>query len=299
VSPTDDTPIAYVRDDPSRSRPVNDSTVRSLERAVSVIGALGIPGPGRTAGEVADELALSRAATHRVLATLCNLGYARSSAGRFALTPKVLELGYRQWSALDLPDVAQPHLERLLNRTGEACSMSILDGDAILCVAGVSPSRLLCAVEQVGARLPAYATAQGRVLLSALTTEELDAYLATARLRPLTRVTMTDPEALRRELATVRRRGWALIDEELEPGLRSIAVAIAHGRGVIAAVGIVADAHRVSLTKLHRTLLPVLRVAADDITKELALLQPPRSSPVTRGALRPPAWNPTMREHAR
>jgi IclR family pca regulon transcriptional regulator len=280
-------------------RPVDHDVVRSLQHGLSVIGALGTPGPGRSAIDVADELGLSRASTYRVLATLCNLGYVRATSGRFALTPRVLELGYRQWSGGGLGEIAKPHLERLLHDTDEACSISILDGEAILCVAGVTPSRLVCPAEQVGTRLPAYATAQGRVLLAGLALDELEAYLATAQLRPLTRATIASRGALRRELATVRRRGWAVVDEELEPALRSVAVPISHGRSVTAAAGIVVGAHRVTLTKLRRTLLPILRVAADGIGSDLALLQPTRSPSVTRVAMRPPGRTATISQTAR
>jgi IclR family pca regulon transcriptional regulator len=254
----------------SRSQRFDAIRVQSLERGLVVIGALGVPGPGRTVSEVASELAISRAAAYRLLGTLCNLGYVRAAAGRFALTPKVLELGYRQWSGLDLVDLAQPHLELLLDETAEACSMSILDGDAISCVARAAPARLICAAAGVGTRLPAYATAQGRVLLAALPSDELDACLTSADLRALTPATITRPPALRRELESVRRRGWALVDGELERGLRSIAVPITGGRQGMAAVGIVVDAHRVSLATMRRA-LPALQMTARRIERDLEL----------------------------
>jgi IclR family pca regulon transcriptional regulator len=235
-----------------------------------VIEALGVPGPGRTATEVAEELGLDRAATYRVLFTLRNLGYVRARAGRFALRPSVLELGYRQWCGLELADIAKPHLERLLEETAEACSVSVLQDDAIVFVARAAPARLIGVAAEVGTRLPAYATAQGRVLLSALAPDKLASYLAKAELRPLTGATITARKALRRELAGVRRRGWSLVDEELEPGLRSIAAPIADRQGVVAAVGIAADTQRISLDELRRTLLPVLRAAAQRIESDLA-----------------------------
>jgi len=253
------------------SQPPAEDVVRSLACGLEVIGALGVPGPGRTASEVAAELRLSRSRTYRVLATLCQLGYVRTYAGRFALTPKMLELGYRQWSGLDLADVAKPHLDELLEKTQEACSVSILDGHTIVCVARATARRLMGVAEEVGTRLPAYATAQGRVLLAALTPEELNEYLARADLRPLTRATIVSSQDLRRELDGVRRRGWASVDEELEPGLRSVSVPIAGARGVTAAVGIVTDTHRVSLAKLRGILLAALRATAERIQSDLAL----------------------------
>lgn len=245
--------------------------MRSLVGGLAVIGALGVPGPGRNATEVASELGLSRWATYRALLTLCNLGYVRADGARFALTPKTLELGYRQWSGLALPEVAKPHLERLRQETDEACSVSILDGDAIVSVAGATPRRLVGVAAEVGTRLPAYATSQGRVLLAALTPAALNEYLARADLRPLTPATIVSRHVLRREIDAVRRRGWAVVDEELEPGLRSVAVPIAGGRGVTASAGIVADTHRVSLVRLRGTLLAALGAAAERIQSDLAL----------------------------
>lgn len=248
-----------------------DDTVRSLERGLAVIGALGVPGPGRTATDVAGELGLSRATTYRALGALRGLGLVRHDAGRFALTPKVLELGYRQWSGLDLAEIAEPHLEELLEQTGEACSVSVLDGDRILAVAGAAPTRLIGVAATAGTRLPAYATSQGRVLLAALGPDDRSAYLARVELRPLTRATITNREVLASVLDRVRRSGWSLVDEELEPGLRSVAVPVADARRVVAATGIVVDARRVSLRTMRRALLPVLRAAADRIESDLAL----------------------------
>jgi IclR family transcriptional regulator, pca regulon regulatory protein len=255
--------------EPQDGRSLDEDIVHSLARGLAVIGALGRPGPGRTAADVAGELRLGRAATYRILDTLCNLGYVRPRAGRFALTPRTLELGYRQWSGLDLADLARLHLERLRDETAEACSLSILHDDAIVCVARATPARLICAAEEVGTRLPAYATSQGRVLLCALSAENLRAHLARVPLRPLTPATVARREDLHRELARVQRRGWALVDQELELGLRSIAVPIVEGQHVVAAVGIVADSQRVSVAELRGT-LPLLRVAADGISGELA-----------------------------
>ena len=108
-------------EEPRDGRSLDEDIVHSLARGLAVIGALGGPGPGRTAADVAGELRLGRAATYRILDTLCNLGYVRARAGRFALTPRTLELGYRQWSGLDLADLAGLHLERLRDETAEAC----------------------------------------------------------------------------------------------------------------------------------------------------------------------------------
>jgi IclR family transcriptional regulator, pca regulon regulatory protein len=260
-----------MRDEPTHAGALSADVVRSIERGLAMIAALGVPGPGRTATDLARELRLTRAGTYRVLSTLRNLGYVRTSAGRFMLTPRVLELGYRQWSGLGLADVAKPHLGRLLEETCEACSVSILDGDTIVCVARAAPVRLIGVAAEVGRRLPAYATAQGRVLLSSLSPSDLSLFLDSADLRPLTRSTIVRRGELRAALAAVRRRGWALVDEELEPGVRSVAVPIADGRDIVAAMGIVVDAQRVSVATLRGELLPRVRAAADRIETDLAL----------------------------
>jgi IclR family transcriptional regulator, pca regulon regulatory protein len=260
-------PRTRTRDEPTHA---SEDVVRSLERGLAVIGALGAPGPGRTATDLARDLRLTRAMTHRVLSTLRKLGYVRATAGRFVLTPRVLDLGYRQWSGLDLADAAQPHLQRLLDETGEACSVSVLDGDAIVCVACAAPVRLIGVATEVGRRLPAYATAQGRVLLSAMNPPELSRFVASMDLHPLTRSTIVCRAELRRELGAVAQRGWALVDEELEPGVRSVAVPVAYGHDLVAAMGIVVDAQRVSLATLQRAWLPRVRAAADRIQTDLA-----------------------------
>ncbi len=141
----------------------------------------------------------------------------------------MLDLGYAYLSSLSLPEVAEPHLERLAAEVHESSSVSVLDGDEIVYVGRVPTSRIMRVSINVGTRFPAYATSMGRVLLAALEPDELDAYLARAEIRPLTARTIATPDELRAELARVRTQGWALVDQELEEGLRSIAVPIRNG----------------------------------------------------------------------
>jgi IclR family pca regulon transcriptional regulator len=249
--------------------------VRSLERGLAVIRALGHPGPGLTLAEAARELHSTRASARRTLLTLERLGYLRTEDRHYTLTPKVLSLGFGYRSGLALPDIARPHLQDLMRDTDEFCSVSVLDGDQTLCVARVAPARIMNVAMPVGTRLPAYATCVGRVLLAELSEADLDAYIARVELRPLTPATVVDPPGLRRELDRVRRQRWALVDQELERGLRSIAAPIRDAAGrVIAAANVGAHAGRITVTTLRRALLPSLQAAAESIERDFAVARP-------------------------
>ena len=166
--------------------------VQSLERGLAVIRAFGPEDPELTLSDVARRTGLTRAAARRFLLTLADLGYVRSDGRLFALTPRVLELGYAYLSSLSLPEVAEPHLERLAAEVRESSSVSVLDGDEIVYVGRVPTSRIMRVAINVGTRFPAYATSMGRVLLAALEPEALDAYLARAEIRPLTARAIAD-----------------------------------------------------------------------------------------------------------
>jgi IclR family pca regulon transcriptional regulator len=244
--------------------------VQSLERGLSVIRALSAPDP-QTLSEVARVTGLTRAASRRFLLTLQQLGYVHLDGTRFSLTPQVLELGYAYLSSLTLPEVAQPHLERLVEEIHESSSVSVLDGGDVVYVARVPTRRIMRVAISVGTRFPAYATSMGRVLLAGLAPDVLDAVLARAELRPLTRETIHDEAALRAELAAVAAQGWALVDQELEAGLRSVAAPIRDRAGtVIAAINISANATRTDLDDIRTTLLPPLLSTAQAIERDLA-----------------------------
>jgi IclR family pca regulon transcriptional regulator len=249
--------------------------VRSIERGLAVIAALGHPGGGLTVAEVARAIGVTRASARRTLLTLEQLGYLRCDGRLFRLTPRVLDLGHGYRSGLALPDVARPHLQQLMEATDEFCSVSVLDGDETLCVARVAPARIMNVAMPVGTRLPAYATCVGRVLLAGLEPHELDGYLERVELRPLTPATRATPPALREELARVRRQRYALVDQELERGLRSAAAPIRDITGrVIAAANVGALAGRITVATLRRTLVPPLRETAEAIERDLAVARP-------------------------
>ena len=246
--------------------------VQSLERGLAVIRAFSAERPQLTLSEVARATGLDRAAARRFLLTLADLGYVHSDGRSFMLAPRVLELGYAYLSSISLPEVAEPHMERLVADVHESSSVSVLDGDDIVYVARVPVSRIMTVSINVGTRFPAYATSMGHVLLAALPDAELDARLAGMRLEPLTPRSKTTPEALRAALRRVRAQGWALVDQELEEGLRSVAAPIRDRRGeVVAAINVSAHAGRRTIDWMRRELLPRLLATADRIEADLGM----------------------------
>jgi IclR family transcriptional regulator, pca regulon regulatory protein len=244
--------------------------VQSLERGLAVISCFSSERPRLTLSEVARQTGLSRAAARRFLITLEALDYIGSDGRLFYLTPRVLTLGYAYLSSLSLADVAQSHLSDLANEVHESCSASVLDGFDIVYVARAATKRIMTISLSVGTRLPAYATSMGRVLLAALPADRLDAYLDAALLTPLTERTIVDQDRLRGEISRTRSRGWCLVDQELEDGVRSIAVPVHNAVGqVVAAVNTSAHATRVPLTTLQKSFLPKLRDCAAAIDAEL------------------------------
>lgn len=251
--------------------------VQSLARGLAVLRAFDETRPELTLSEVARQVGLTRAAARRFLLTLADLGYVRTDGRSFSLTPRVLELGYAYLSSLTLPEVAQPHLERLSAEVHESASVSVLDGASVVYVARVATSRIMSVAINVGTRFPAHATSMGRVLLAGLADDELQARLAGAERHELTERTITDPAALRAELQRARSQGWAIVDQELEAGLRSVAAPIhGHHGEVIAAMNLSTHASRTTLERMRRELVPPLRRAASAVSADLAAGAPPR-----------------------
>jgi IclR family pca regulon transcriptional regulator len=244
--------------------------VASLARGLAVIRAFGHDAHAMTLTEVARRTGLSRATARRFLLTLSTLGYARSEDGKhFRLTPKVLDLGYAYLSSLDLIEVAQPAMEQVAAETQESCSVAVLDGHDVVYVARVPTKRIMRVNLSVGTRLPAHATSLGRVLLADLPEAVLDAFLAEGPLARFTDRTVTDAAELKRRLAEVRRQGYAVVDQELEEGLRSISVPLRGRGGAIAALNVSSHASRVSNQELVRRFLPAMRAAAAAIAAAL------------------------------
>lgn len=231
--------------DEASPSPARAEFVQSLERGLAVIRAFGAERPRMTLSDVARETGLSRAAARRFLHTLVEIGYVGTDGRDFFLRPRLLELGFSYLSALSLPEIVQPHLQRLSEQTGESSSAAVLDGDSIVYVARVAVRRIMSAAIGVGTRLPASATSMGRVLLAALPGDERATVLAETPLRALTPATITDADALSTELDRVASQGWALVDQELEEGLRSVAAPVRDASGqVVAAINVAAPARR-------------------------------------------------------
>ncbi|WP_344972581.1 IclR family transcriptional regulator domain-containing protein [Salinactinospora qingdaonensis] len=246
--------------------------VQSLERGLAVIRAFSAETPSMTLSDVARSTGLTRAATRRFLLTLVDLGYVRTDGRQFALTPRVLELGYAYLSSAELPEVVQPHLERLAAEVGESSSVSVIDGDDIVYVARVPTSRIMAVSISVGTRFPAYLTSMGRVLLAALPSEELEHYLAGLELRTATPYTVSSTQLLRAEIDRARSQGWAIVDQELEEGLRSVAAPIRDREGtVVAAANVSAHATRTSVEDIRRELLPPLLATVARIEADLEI----------------------------
>ena len=223
----------------ARARPLGPAGVRT--RALA----------GLTLSDVARITGLTRAAARRFLLTLVELGYVTTDNRLFSLSPRVLELGYGYLSGLGLTDVATPHMEELVATVRESSSIAVLDGDDIVYVVRVPTKRIMTVSITLGTRFPAYCTSMGRVLLAALPADELDAYLARVRLEPLTPRTVTDAKQLGKVVEETRASGYALVDQELEGGLRSVAVPIVDARGdTMAAVNVSAHSSRVTLEEL-------------------------------------------------
>jgi IclR family transcriptional regulator, pca regulon regulatory protein len=248
--------------------------VEALARGLDVLACFDADHPGMSLSEVATAAGLARPTARRLLLTLEELGFVRSSGGAFSLTPKVLTLGMAYVGALGLWDIARPHLEALVARTGESSSMAQLDGSDIVYVARVAVPKLIALRVEIGTRFPAVQTSQGKVLLAALSPDELQATLAQPSRAGLPPYIGRSEERLHDELTEVRARGWALADEELAPGVRSVAVPVRDSTGAVrAAANVTVHAAETSIERLLQEHLPLLLRTAGDVSAEWALWQ--------------------------
>lgn len=215
------------------------STIQSFARVIEVLRAFGPASPRMSVVEVARATQLSRATARRLLVTLEELGYVRSEDRVYSLTPKILDLGFRQLSTMTMTDAVTPQLEALGAELGESTSAAILDGTDIVYIARVPSRRIVSLGIDVGTRLPAFATAMGRVLLSDLSDDDLDDRLARSDVRQITPRTLTDGAQLRAAIRRTQQRGWAMVNQEaLEAGLCSIAAPIYRSGRIVAAINV-------------------------------------------------------------
>ena len=239
----------------------------SLARGLAVIQAFSQRRHHLTISQVSTTTGLSRAAVRRCLYTLAKLGFAGSDDNRhFFLRPRILALGHSYISSMPLATAAQPVLEHISHLLHESCSIATLDGDDIVYIARANVTRIMSIDLGVGSRLPAFCTSMGRAILANLPQDEQDSYLARAQFKRFTERTIVTPAKLTQVLRQIRREGYCIIDQELEHGLRSMAVPIQNPSGkVVAALNIGAHAQRVSIQEMQTKFLPHLRAAAQEL----------------------------------
>ncbi len=237
--------------------------VGSLERGLKVLQALGEAPQGLTLTDVAGRLGLTRATARRFLLTLLELGFVRQDRRLFILTPKVLSLGVSYLSNRPIWQNAEPAMQELSRQLNESCSAAVLDGDDVVYVARVAAKRIMSVNITIGTRLPAVVTSMGRVLLSNMSTTALHGFLESTTIRRYTEHTVVDRDALFREIENARVMGYAIVDQELELGLRSIAVPLRDRAGrAFAGLNVSTQAARVPRETLIRDVLPLMRGAA-------------------------------------
>ncbi len=240
--------------------------MQSLARGLQVLEAFAELGPGQSIADLSRHTGLARGVVARCLHTLAATGYAEQDGRQFSVRPKVLRLAQGYLSDRSLSAQAQPLLEQLRDDLGESCSLGVLDGADVLYVARASRSRIMAVGLHVGSRLPAWCTSMGRVLLAGLPLAERAA-LIPVELPAHTAHTITDHALLDATLETVAREGLAVIDQELEVGLRSVAVPVRDGAGrVVAALNLGANALEYGVEDLRERVAPSLRLASQRLS---------------------------------
>ncbi|WP_280421828.1 IclR family transcriptional regulator domain-containing protein [Nocardia carnea] len=247
----------------------NPEFIEALARGLDVLRSFRPEEPSMTLTRVATATGLARPTARRILITLEQLGYIRSDEAGFTLTPRVLELGMAYIGAQNLWDLARPHLRELVRGTNESCSIAQLDGSDIVYVARVAVPKLVALAVTIGTRFPAAPTSLGKVLLAALPADELDAVLVQPSRSGVVPRWNPDRAVLDTVLREVRAKGWALTDEQLAAGIRSVAAPIRDGDGkVVAAVNVNAHAAETSTDVLLGHHLPLLLNAASAISAD-------------------------------
>ena len=251
--------------------PTSTEFVQSLDRGLAVLRAFDHDRPSLTLADAARSTGLTRATVRRLLHTLVAIGYVSTDGKLFELTPKVLDLGYAYVSSLHLSDIAQPYMENLSAQVHESVSAAVLDGTQVVYVARVNTRRIMTISLSIGSRLPALWTSMGRAILSGLSDVELDQFLREAAIDPPTPRSLSDRASLRAEILSVRNQEYALVDQELEEGVRSVAAPLRDRSGrTLAAMNLSTHAGRVTLKELRGEMLPLLLETAAQINLQLA-----------------------------
>ncbi|GGL80092.1 IclR family transcriptional regulator domain-containing protein [Glutamicibacter protophormiae] len=245
-----------------------DYFVKSTEKTLAVLLAFNGGNPEMTVSQVAAATEQTRASARRFLLTLTDLGYLEANGANFRLTPRVLDLGASYLSGMTLPKAATLHLESLARELGESAALCVLEGQDILYIERVSSPRLYSMNVSIGNRLPAWVTSMGRVLIAELGAAEQEAFLAQIDLQRYTEHTVASLEDLRAELARVKEQGWSLVNQELDEGLRGLAVPVYRGDQLLGALNISVQRGRADRQSITEQLVPRLRRAAQDIADD-------------------------------
>lgn len=241
----------------------------TFARGLDVIKSFDAKSPSMTLTELSKKNGLSRASARRFLLTLEKLGYVASVDKQFRLTAKILDLGYAYLSSLNLTEVITPFIERVAHRLNESCSATVLEGTEVVYIARIPRRDLIPISLQIGARLPAYATSPGRVLLAALPDEQLREFLNAFDFKPFTSHTIT-PEKLPAELEKIRQQGYAIVDQELELGMRTVAVPVYDRRQqLVFAINVSSHISNVSQEQIVNEFVPVMLEASNNMTAAL------------------------------
>lgn len=247
-----------------------DAYVQSFARGLEVIRSFSAAAPRQTLSEVALRTGLTRAGARRILLTLQTLGYVESDGKLFALTPRILDLGFAYLSSMPMWNVAEPVMEDLVEQVKESCSAGVLEGTDIVYVLRVSTRKIMRNSLGIGSRLPAYCTSIGRMLLAGLPDEEVVSVLEASHLEARTRHTLIEVDALLAKVQQARRQGWCMVNQELEEGLVSMAAPIVNRAGrTIAALNISGQVNRTAPRVMQETMLPALREAAAEVSRRL------------------------------
>ena len=247
-------------------RPFDKEFMATLAKGLRVLELFGRERPSMTLSQAADLTQESRATARRILHTLRTLGYVEQKGRDFFLTPRVLDLGFGWIASQTWIDRAQPVMRALTERFSESCYAAILEGDEVVFVAHAASQRVMQNAIGVGARLTAFHTAVGRVMLGAIEEKQLMAMLRTAKLAPLTPLSITDRQALFDRIRDDAAQGFSIVDEEYEKGLRSLAVPVVARSGrTFAALTITTPSTRMTRTEMRERFLGALKEAAEEV----------------------------------
>ncbi|MCW4465583.1 helix-turn-helix domain-containing protein [Glutamicibacter sp. MNS18] len=245
-----------------------DYFVKSAEKTLSVLLAFNGHSDPRTVSQIATAIESTRATARRFLLTLTDLGYLETVGNAYRLTPRVLDIGASYLSGLTLPQVAAPHLQRLAAELGETTALCVLDGQDILYVERVLSPRLHATNSTIGNRLPAWVTSMGRVLMSKLPAAEREEFLSRIELTHYTDKTVSSIEALRAELDQVAAQGWSMVAQELDEGLRGLAVPVYRGTQLLGALNVSVQPGRMERESITGQMVPLMQQVAQDIADD-------------------------------